>query len=97
MKRFLSWILCLTLLLALLPMQTVFAAAGIEVETLEKVTVTFLGESRAAIHMTATMQDVAYYTLQILDYSRGDYGVVLTCASFVEDKTASLLELFYEV
>ena len=33
MKRFLSWILCLTLLLALLPMQTVFAAAGIEINS----------------------------------------------------------------
>ena len=42
-------------------------------------------------------QGVPYYTLQIMDYTVGQYGVTLTVSSFVEDKTQQLLDLFYAV
>jgi len=74
-----------------------YAQAGIEVGTLEPVTVTFLGQERSALHMSSVMQGVPYYTLQIFDYDLGRYRVTLTLASFVEDNTWSLLELFYPV
>lgn len=75
-----------------------YAQAGIEVDTIEKVTVTFLGEKHTALKTTSTMQGVAYYTLQIMDYHLGgDYSVTLTVGSFVEDKTEDLLEMFYTV
>ena len=72
-----------------------YTAAGILVSDMELVTVDFLGEERYAIHTTATMQDVPYFILQVYDYHLGSYGVVTTFASFIEDNTASLPELFY--
>ena len=75
-----------------------YAQAGVEVATMEKVTVTFLGEKHTALKTTSTRQGVAYYTLQIMDYHLGgDYSVTLTVGSFVEDKTADLLKMFYTV
>ena len=72
-----------------------YAQAGIDATAIEEVTVTFLGQERLAMHTTATMQDVPYFILQVYDYHLGGYGVVTTFASFIEDKTESLLELFY--
>ena len=72
-----------------------YTAAGILVSDMELVTIDFLGEERYAIHTTATMQDVPYFILQVYDYHLGSYGVVTTFASFIEDNTASLPELFY--
>ena len=42
-----------------------------------------------------SMEGVPYYTLQLFDYRLGQYSVTLTLASFVEDNTESLLDLFY--
>jgi hypothetical protein len=67
---------------------------GITVKEMKKVTVTFLGETHTAIWTDATYQGVAYYILQVYDYHLGDYGATITMASFLEDKTASLLSLF---
>lgn len=74
-----------------------YAQAGIMVSTMEKVTVSFLGEQRVAMKTVATLADMDYYILQIMDYKLGGYGVTLTLSSFVEDKTESMLELFYAV
>lgn len=71
--------------------------AGYAVDSMEKVTVSFLGEERVALHTAMHMQDVPYYTLQLFDYHLGQYSVTLTLASFVEDNTESLLELFSKV
>lgn len=71
--------------------------AGYAVDSMEKVTVSFLGEERVALHTAMHMQDVPYYTLQLFDYHLGQYSVALTLASFVEDNTESLLELFSKV
>lgn len=74
-----------------------YQQAGIEVISLEKVTVTFLGEERVALKMNATIQGTPYYTLQLFEYHLGEYGVTITLSSYVEDTTESLLELFYKV
>lgn len=72
-----------------------YEAAGMTVISMEKTTVTFMGEERTAIKGEFTVQDVPYYTLQIFNYHLGEYSVTTTLASYVEDNTASLLELFY--
>lgn len=74
-----------------------YTAMGMNVSSLEKVTVTFLGEERYALKTVADMQGVACYMLQIFDYSRGEYSVTLTLSSYQEDKTDAMLELFYAV
>ena len=74
-----------------------YAQAGIMVDTMEKTTVTFLGEERTALLTSSTIEDIPYYTLQLFDYHLGQYSVTLTLASYVENNTAQLLELFYEV
>ena len=70
-----------------------YAQAGIEVETIEKVTVEFCGETRFALLTTAAMQGVPYFTLQLFDFHSGAYSVTTTFASFVEDNTADLLAM----
>lgn len=74
-----------------------YAQAGVENAVLEKVTVTFLGEEHTAVRTSTTIQGMNYYLLQLIDYSLGQYSVTLTLSSFLEDNTASLLELFYAV
>jgi len=75
---------------------TSYSQAGIEVSTLEKVTVTFLGQERTAIHTEATIDGVNYYILQLFEMDLGgSYYVTLTLSSFVEDNTVSMLDLFH--
>lgn len=74
-----------------------FEQAGYQVESMEKVTVTFLGADYPALYSVMSIDGVPYYTLQLFNYKAGQYGVTLTLASFLEDNTASLLELFYAV
>lgn len=76
-------------------MVAAYEQAGITVYDMELVEVTFLGQSRMAIHTTAEIQGVAYFILQIFDHHLGQYSVVTTFGSYVEDKTESMLELFY--
>lgn len=74
-----------------------YSQAGIEVTSMEKVQVTFLGGPHFAIRTESTTQGVPYYILQVFDYTLGRYGVTLTLASYVEDVTQDLLNLFYSV
>lgn len=74
-----------------------YAQMGLEVSSMEKVQVEFLGQEHWAMKTQAMTQGVPYYTLQIMDYTVGQYGVTLTVSSFVEDKTQQLLDLFYAV
>ena len=76
-------------------MTAAYAQAGIEVFAMEMVDVTFLGQPRHAIHTTAQIQGVDYFILQIFDHHLGQYSVVTTFGSYVEDKTESMLDLFY--
>ena len=74
-----------------------YAQAGIEVTSMEKTQVTFLGETHYAVHTQAATQGVPYYILQVFDYTLGQYGVTLTLSSYVEDITQELLNLFYSL
>lgn len=72
-----------------------YIQAGIMVEEMTKKTVTFMGEERVVLWTKSKVNDVDYYTLQIFNYDLGEYSVTTTLASFVEDKTEDLLQLFY--
>ena len=75
-----------------------YAQSGIQVSSMEKTQVSFLGEQHYAIHTVATIEDTPYYLIQLFCFNLGgQYNVTLTLASFVEDNTAGLLELFYPV
>lgn len=74
-----------------------YTAMGMNVSSIEKVTVTFLGQERFALKTTAETQGVACYMLQVFDYGLGEYSVTMTLTSFLEDNTESMLELFYAV
>ena len=74
-----------------------YTAAGMEFQTMEKVTVTFLGEQRPALKTRCTVQGVDYYTLQIFEPQLGQYSVTITFSSFLEDKTASVAAMCYPV
>lgn len=74
-----------------------YAQSGILVESMEKVTVNFLGEERVAIFTTSTIQGMAYYILQIFEFHLGEYSVTTTFASYIENKTSEMLELFYPI
>lgn len=74
-----------------------YAQAGMEVSTMEKAPVTFLGRETWAMKTTAQMDGLDVYLLQLFNFKAGAYGLTLTCASFAEDNTEQLLELFYEV
>lgn len=71
-----------------------YSSLGITVYSHEKVKVTFMGEEHYALYSVMELQGIPYYTLQLVDYSLGEYGMTLTLASYVEDKTQSMLELF---
>ena len=74
-----------------------YAQAGIDVSSMEKVFVTFLGKERPAIKTVASIGGTPYYILQIQDFQLGSYGVNLTLSSFHEDQTEDLLDLFFPV
>lgn len=71
-----------------------YAQAGIEVESIEKVTMEFLGRERFAMKTSAKVMGVDYCMVQLFDYSIGDYGVVITIAAFGEEALASVIALF---
>lgn len=72
-----------------------YAQIGMEVTSMELISVTFLGQERWAIHTVGTSQSVPCYILQVYDCHLGQYSVVTTFTSFVEDKTSDMLDLFY--
>lgn len=74
-----------------------YAQGGFDVQSMEIVTVNFLGQQRSALKTASTTEGVPYYTLQLFDYGLGRYSVTLTLASFVDDNTEALMELFYPV
>jgi hypothetical protein len=70
-----------------------YAAAGITVDRMEKVTVNFLGQERVALKTYASIQGLPYFTLQVFEYHLGQYSVTTTFATYLEDNTESLLDL----
>ena len=45
-----------------------YAQAGMEVESIEKVTVNFLGQDRVALRTVSSVNGVAQYLLQVFDF-----------------------------
>ena len=78
-------------------MEEAYNQAGMTLLSMEKDTVTFLGEERIVIRSALMMDDIPYFTLQIFDHHLGEYTVTTTLASYLEDKTDSLLTLFTPV
>ena len=74
-----------------------YTAMGLEITSIEKTTVTFLGEEHFAMKTVAETQGVPCYMLQVFNYGLGEYSVTMTLTSFLEDNTESMLELFYKV
>ena len=68
-----------------------------DVESMERITVTFLGEKRAALQTVGSVNGVPFYMVQIFDYHLGQYSVTLTVNSYLEDNTQQVLDLFYPV
>ena len=76
-------------------MMEAYAQGGIVVDTMEKVTVTCMGQEHFALKTVAQTQGIPYFFLQLFDFDQGEYSVTITLASFVEDKTESLLDLLH--
>lgn len=82
-----------------------YAQAGIIVSSMEKDTVTFMGEERFAIRTVAVInveseggvQEIPYFILQFYDAHLGEYSVTTTLASYLVDNTDSLMDLFYKL
>lgn len=73
------------------------ATYGASLESVEKTSVTFLGETHFAMKMVATQSGVTVYTTQILNYSRGSWAGCITVESYNEDTTQDVLDMFYAV
>lgn len=78
-------------------MVSAYTSAGIEVASMEKKTVQFMGQERTVIYTAASIQGVPLYILQIMDYTKGSFGVIITLGTYLEDNTESLLSLFTPV
>lgn len=74
-----------------------YAEAGLNVSSLEKVQVPFLGETRWGLKTVAETEGIPCYIVQVFDFKQGAYGVTLTATSFMEDNTQAALDLFYAV
>lgn len=70
---------------------------GINVNSMEKATVKFLGADCPAILTVSTISGVPYYTLQLVFQHAGRYAVTVTLASFQTNRTSELLELFSKI
>lgn len=74
-----------------------YTQAGMEVESMEKVKLTFLGEEHWGVRTVANAGSVPIYMLQVMNFDLGAYGVNLTATSYLEDNAQSVLDLFYPV
>ena len=72
-----------------------YTQSGFENVTMEKVTVNYLGEERAAIRTNATIAGLPCYMTQVFEHDLGQYYAVITFTSIMEDTTQSMLDLFY--
>ena len=69
------------------------ASASITVDKLEKTKVTFVGEEHVALALEGTIQDVPLYETLVM-VKTGSYIACITAATFFEDTTADLLDMF---
>ncbi len=70
-----------------------YEASGFTVNSIEKVTVNFLGREMAALKTDCSVSGMGYYVLQLIDKTDSDYVAYYTFAAFLEDTTADLLAM----
>lgn len=75
-------------------MKDSYAAAGMEVESMEKHTVTFAGQDRVGIKIVGSVQGTPCYMLQVIDCQKGVYNVTVTMTTVLEDGTEELAQMF---
>ena len=71
----------------------VLADGGITVDSLEKTKVTFAGKEHVALTLEGTVQELPLYETIVI-VKAGSYISCITAATFFEDTTADLLDLF---
>lgn len=75
-----------------------YAQMGLTVESVEKVTATFLGEERVGMLTTASSNGQTIYMVQFFDYDLGGkYGVTTTFTGFSPESIEELMDLFYTI
>lgn len=71
-----------------------YAAMGIEVTTMEKTTVNFLGKTVYALKTTASYMGLDVYMVQLTWYNLGDWSVSLTITTYINDATQEVLNMY---
>lgn len=74
-----------------------YEQVGIEVESMEKVEVPFLGETGYGLKTVASVQGVPYYILQFFLLGQDKYLATLTFNCFQEDITEDMVALCYRL
>ena len=72
-----------------------YRQVGINVQSIGKKTVTYLGKETWAVYTVSEVSGVPYYMLQVYDYHLGAYGYTLTASSYLEDSTQQVLDMVY--
>ena len=72
----------------------VLASSGITVDKLEKTKVTFAGAEHTALTLEGTYQELPLYETIVL-VKTGSYIACVTAASYFEDTTGDLLDMFH--
>ena len=71
-----------------------YEAMGLSVTSLEKVTVTFLGQTHYALKTVASIAGVPVYYLQFMDMTKGEWGLTTTITAFTNDTTQEIADMF---
>ena len=73
-----------------------FASAGMDVQKVDKVQVSYLGKQWPAIQVTSLVNGSTVYMLRVMDYSLGGkYGMNLSITSLSEERLPEILNSFY--
>lgn len=76
---------------------TTYAQAGVDISSLEKTEVEFLGQTHYALKTVGSMSGIPIYMIQLFDYHAGRYSITTTLMSYLDDRTEEMLKLFYKV
>lgn len=75
-----------------------YGASGIEVKSMEKTTMDFLGEQHSVCKTVGSAQGVEVYIVQLLNYRlSGEYGITVTFTSQSEAEITEMMNSFYKV
>lgn len=75
-----------------------YAQSGIDVQSMEKSTASFLGETHTVSKTIASVDGVDLYIVQVLDYKLpGQYGATITFTGMSESEIENAMSGFYKV